>query len=165
MRVAVDGWGRLILEAAEPDVGAGWTDSGERHERQELKHRGVGETRPIPIPPRLVKLLRTYVNDFGTGTGGRLFRSINGRPIQSSTYRKVLLDSREFAYAPVERDGARLRRAYDFRHSGIVLRLNAGVPVKQVAAWAGTVFRFYSAPTRTRLKELTVIGTTELTTR
>lgn len=131
------GWGRLVLEAAEPDVGADWTDSGERHERQELKHRGVGETRPVPIPPRLVGLLRDHIRRFGVGSDGRLFRTLNGNPIQSSTYRNVWLAARDLAYGPVERGSLRLRRSYDLRHSGIVLRLYAGIPPKQVAMWAG----------------------------
>ncbi|GAB3645989.1 tyrosine-type recombinase/integrase [Glycomyces tarimensis] len=132
-----EGWGKLVLEAAEPDVGKDWTDSGERHEIQELKHRGVGETRPVPIPPRLVELLRHHIDSYGVGPDGRLFRSVNRNPIQSSTYLNVMRHARQFAYGPTERASAHLKRPYDLRHSGIVLRLYAGVPVKQVALWAG----------------------------
>jgi hypothetical protein len=40
----------------------------------------------VPIPPELVSLLREHLETFGTGPGGRLFRSENGNPIQPSTY-------------------------------------------------------------------------------
>lgn len=39
--------------------------------------------------------------------------------------------------SPVERSELRFKRVYDLRHSGIVFRLYAGVPTKQVALWPG----------------------------
>jgi hypothetical protein len=48
------GWGELILDEATPDTGGRWTDSGERRDTRQLKHRGrpfdscrhPGRTRP-----------------------------------------------------------------------------------------------------------------------
>jgi integrase len=82
-------------------------------------------------------LLREHIRQFGTGCGGRLFRSENGNPIQPSTYWRVWQKAREMALTPAQRESPLMRRPYDLRHSGITWRLNSGVPATEVAAWAG----------------------------
>ena len=36
----------------------------------ELKHRAEGETRPNPVQPELVTMLRNHFKEYGTGPGG-----------------------------------------------------------------------------------------------
>ena len=73
------GWGLLLLSGNAPRVGSQWTDSGMPHDRRHLKHRARKTTRPVPIPPELVELLRNHLERFGTTPDGRLFRGARGR--------------------------------------------------------------------------------------
>jgi hypothetical protein len=65
----VDGHGRPAAPGRE------WTDDGASREARRLKHRAVSETRSIPIPPTLVRIFRAQIERYGTGPGGRLFRT------------------------------------------------------------------------------------------
>lgn len=55
------GWGRLYAEGTRSAAGKGWTDSGEVHDDRGLKHRSRKDTRPVPIPPTGVALLRRHI--------------------------------------------------------------------------------------------------------
>ena len=80
-----EGWGTLVLEGAAPDVGKAWTDTGTCHDIRGLKRRSAKATRPIPIPPRLVAVLKEHIARFGTAADGRLFRTATGNRISSET--------------------------------------------------------------------------------
>jgi integrase len=67
------GWGELHLETAEPHAGKEWTDSGENRDRRQLKQRPRGEVRTVPCPPELTALLHAHIDEFGTGSDGRIF--------------------------------------------------------------------------------------------
>jgi integrase len=84
-----------------------------------------------------VRLIREHVDAFGAGPDGRIFRSVNGKPISPSTYNRVWNRAREIGLTPEQLGSVLLKRPYDLRHSGITVRLYAGVPPKQVAQWAG----------------------------
>lgn len=43
-----------------------WADSASAHEERGLKHRAPTETRPVRIPPELVRMLRDHIETFGT---------------------------------------------------------------------------------------------------
>jgi hypothetical protein len=43
-----------------------------------LKRRADNETRAIPIPPELVRLLRAHIKKYGTTTDGRIFQTVRG---------------------------------------------------------------------------------------
>ena len=141
--------GRLIFSESSPAAGREFTDDGRVHEDRGLKGRdrqarahnraarARRATRNVPIPPELVTLLREHLETFGTGPGGRLFRSENGNPIQPSTYWRAWQKTRDLALTPAQLATPLLRRPYDLRHSGITWRLNSGVPATEVAAWAG----------------------------
>jgi integrase len=85
------GWGELILTNSEPRSGTWWTDSGSARQRRELKHRPRGETRPVPIHPELVALLRGHLKKYQPGPDGRIFTgpaaesSMTGPTSRSST--------------------------------------------------------------------------------
>jgi integrase len=74
------GWGRLILDQTRPRVGSSWTDDGTPHDKRGLKHRAVNATRPIPIPPELVALLREPIDAYGTAPDGRPLRTLPEQP-------------------------------------------------------------------------------------
>jgi hypothetical protein len=65
------GWGRIDLAASASRARRGWTDHGTAGQERGLKHRAAHETRTIPIPPDLVKLLRAHIRRYGTTPGGR----------------------------------------------------------------------------------------------
>jgi integrase len=144
-----EGWGRLIFADASPAAGRDFTDDGRVHEDRGLKGRdrqarartrsarARRATRNVPIPPELVTLLREHIVQFGTGPGGRLFRSTNGNLIQPSTYWRVWQKARAMALTPEQLATPLMRRPYALRHSGVTWRLNSGVPATEVAAWAG----------------------------
>jgi integrase len=131
------GWGRLTVQESRPEAGKRWTDSGEAHDRRGLKHRPEADTRPVPIPPELVGLLRWHLDTFGTAPDGRLFRSRTNGVVGSSSYTKIWREARLAALSPAEAASILARRPYDLRHGGVSLWLNAGVPAPEVAARAG----------------------------
>jgi integrase len=46
-------------------------DDGTARQERGLKHRADNETRTIPIPPELVRLLRAHIKKYGTTPDGR----------------------------------------------------------------------------------------------
>lgn len=64
------GWGSLILEKSRPTVGKRWTGTGEVHDNRGLKNRPANETRVVPIPPPLVRILLAHIEEFGTAKDG-----------------------------------------------------------------------------------------------
>lgn len=132
-----EGWGLLVLTDSRPRVGSTWTDDGETHDSRHLKHRARDTTRPVPIPPELVDLLRQHLDRFGTKDDGRLFAGARGGLLSESVYGPVWQAARESAFTAVQRRSPLAARPYDLRHSGVTLALNAGVPAPEVARRAG----------------------------
>lgn len=132
-----DGWGELLIEFSTPTAGAPWTNSGQRREERQLKHRASGDTRSVPCPPELAALLRSHLAQFGTTTGGLLFGGIRGGQLSESTYCRVWRKARTSALTPEEAGSPLAARPYDLRHAAVSTWLNAGVPSTQVAEWAG----------------------------
>jgi integrase len=125
---------------AGPDwSGAGkqWTDSGEVHDDRGLKHRADKETRPVPIPPQLVRILRRHIETHGVATDGRLFRTSHGRPFSASAINGVWNQARLLAFTPTQALSPLARTPYDLRHAAVSLWLNAGVSAPEVAERAG----------------------------
>ena len=141
------GWGHLTFADASPAAGKAFTDDGRVHEHRGLKGRNKGRpnttsrgrrpTRRVPIPPELVILLCEHLKRFGVGRDGRLFRSENGNPLQSSTWWRVWQKVRALSLTPAQAASPLLQRPHDLRHPGVTWRLNSGVPPTEVAAWAG----------------------------
>lgn len=133
------GWGHLELTGSTPRAGKLWTNDGDARESRELKRRSVSTVRPVPIPPRLVGLVRRHLEVYGTGAAGRLFRSGQDGPLQESTYRQVWAKARSLALENQSRLEASpmARRPYDLRHAAASLWLNAGVPATEVARRLG----------------------------
>jgi integrase len=131
------GWGELLLSGSAPIAGAAWTDSGNRRDRRQLKHRGKGEVRSVPCPPPLTALLHAHLEQFGTAADGRLFRSLTGGDVAESTIARVWDKARKAVLTEQEYASVLGKRPYDLRHACVSTWLAAGVPSTQVAEWAG----------------------------
>ncbi|MBC6457750.1 tyrosine-type recombinase/integrase [Actinomadura sp. HBU206391] len=131
------GWGHLLLTGNAPRVGSEWSDTGSSHEERQLKHRARKITRPVPIPPELVQLLRKHLSRFGTTPDGHLFRGERGGPLSESVYGRAWQKARHKTFSASQAASPLAARPYDLRHSGVTLGLNAGVPAPEVARRAG----------------------------
>ncbi|MET7288189.1 site-specific integrase [Streptomyces sp. NPDC005573] len=132
-----EGWGLLRLRKTRPTVGTRWTGTGEVHDRRGLKNRAVEETRPVPIPPVLVAILRDHLAEFGTAEDGRVFRNERGGVLGSTAYWRVWDEARALALTPEQLESPLAKRPYDLRHAALSTWLNAGVDPTEVAERAG----------------------------
>ncbi|NGO69340.1 tyrosine-type recombinase/integrase [Streptomyces boncukensis] len=143
-----DCWGILVLRGGTVRPGRNWTDDGRAHEDRSLKWRAEEDSRPIPIPPALVRLLRAHISEHGVAPDGRLFRTSRGGLVQESGYGEVWAKAREKALAPEEAASPLARRPYDLRHAGISFWLSSNVDPAEVARRAGhslnVLFRVYA---------------------
>ena len=137
LHLPAKGWGRIDLAASASRAGRAWTDHGTARQERGLKHRAACETRAIPIPPDLVKLLRAHIRRSGTTPDGRIFQTARGGIIQDSAYSAVWAEARKKALTPVQCRSLLGRRPYDLRHAAVSLWLNSGVPATEVARRAG----------------------------
>lgn len=133
----VDGWGWFTLDTAAPEIDGQWTDTGHRRVDRHLKHRAVGDTRRVPVPPELVALLRRHLTEHGVAKDGLLFRGEAGAQPSSATYRRIWDRARRRALTPAQYQSQLARRPYDLRHAAVSTWLSSGVPAAQVADWAG----------------------------
>ena len=133
-----EGWGDLNLDKAAPEVGAEWTDSGERSEERGLKHRQEDDGRLVPCCPDLTDILWRHIDKYGTSADGRLFPGVrnNGR-LGSSVYGRVWAKTRAGVFVPEVVESPLAKRPYDLRHACVSTWLVAGVEPTRVAAWAG----------------------------
>ena len=143
---AIDEWGELSFSTAAPEIAKQWNDTRVRREARGLKGRTEGESRNVPVHPRLAQILREYIASPNPTRkspapplkpGDRLFNGDRGGYIADVTYRRALTDAREDALKPHEVTSLVGKTPYDFRHTCLTNWLNAGVPSAQVALWAG----------------------------
>jgi integrase len=130
-------WGELHLRAATPDAGKRWTDEGTGRDSRGLKHRAEGESRRVPCPPPLTRLLRQHLALITGEPAQYLFRGVQGRPLSTITYRRAWDRARRSALTEHEYQSLLARRPYDLRHACLSTWLNGGVAATQVAEWAG----------------------------
>ncbi|MEU9185392.1 site-specific integrase [Streptomyces sp. NPDC048484] len=147
-KLPVEGWGELVLTQSRPEVGSGWTDDGRSFEERGLKRRARKATRPVPIPPALVAMLRAHLDEFGTAEDGRLFRAARGGRVRSTEYTKLWQGARTAALTAEEAATPLADVPYALRHSGVSLWIKAGVDPVEVARRAGhspaVLWRFYA---------------------
>lgn len=132
-----EGWGRLMLAGARPQVGSAWTDDGKPYEERQLKHRARRAIRPVPIPPVLVALLRDHLAAFGVPADGRLFSAVRGGPIRSQEYGAVWKEARRKALSPAQVASPLAHIPYDLRHACVSFWLRSGVSLAETARRAG----------------------------
>ncbi|MEU2435218.1 hypothetical protein ABZ595_03280 [Streptomyces rubradiris] len=138
----------MLLSTSTPRVGFGWTDTGESFGTRGLKKRARKATRPVPIPPVLVRLVREHIKEFGTAEDGRLFRAAQGGGLLSKEHGELWKAAR-FAVLPESEAASPLADVpYSLRHAGVSLWLESGVSPAEVARRAGhsiaVLFRFYA---------------------
>ncbi|GHG82708.1 tyrosine-type recombinase/integrase [Streptomyces griseocarneus] len=142
------GWGLLTLRGGVVLAGKEWTDDGTAHEVHPLKKRALKETRPVPIPPVFVTMIREHIDRYGTAPDGRLFRSGAGLYVQSAAYGKTWTKARGMALTEEEQSSLVAKRPYDLRHAGISFWLHSGVDPAECARRAGqsieVMFRVYA---------------------
>lgn len=143
-----EGWGEVLLSTSTPRVGSGWTDTGESFDTRGLKKRARKATRPVPIPPVLVRMIRDHIKAFGTAEDGRLFRAVRGGHLLSKEYGEVWKAARLAALSEPEAASPLADVPYSLRHAGVSLWLESGVSPAEVARRAGhsiaVLFRFYA---------------------
>ncbi|GGL19203.1 integrase [Sphaerisporangium melleum] len=132
-----EGWGLLTLETARPFANKRYTDSGAAHDDRGLKHRADKDTRPVPIPPALVKILREHIADFGVAGDGRLFATSKGGLYTNSAISRVWKSARKQAFTPEQVVSSLAATPYDLRHAAVSLWLASGVAPTEVAKRAG----------------------------
>ncbi|MFI6287667.1 tyrosine-type recombinase/integrase [Streptomyces sp. NPDC051018] len=131
------GWGEFLVHEAQPEVGSQWTDTGEVHEERDLKGRGEGDTRVVPLHPSLVAILRETIEKYGLKPDDLLFPGEKGGMLAGSVFRRVWAKAREEILTKHELKTPTGRRVYDLRHTCLTTWLNSGIPPAQVAEWAG----------------------------
>ncbi|MER5909704.1 site-specific integrase [Streptomyces sp. NPDC001982] len=145
---AAEEWGELLLEESRPEVGSGWTNDGASYETRGLKRRARKATRPVPIPPVLVRLLRAHRARYGTAPDGRLFRAAEGGRIRSTEYCDLWDVARAAVLSEQEQGTPLAKVPYSLRHAGVSLWIKSGVDPVEVARRAGhsiaVLFRFYA---------------------
>lgn len=142
------GWGVLTLRQGAVRAGKGWTNDGRAHEDRHLKARAVKDSRPVPIPPHFVRLLREHIASQGTAPDGRLFRTSRGGLLQETGYGEVWAKARHDVLSEDEAASPLVRRPYDLRHAGVSFWLSSGVDPMECARRAGhtiaVLFRVYA---------------------
>jgi integrase len=110
------GWGSIAVTEADID----WDESGDPK---------TGD-RVVPIPPRLVELLREWIAEHRLADEDLLFRTRCGNRPSESNWSRAL--KRACAKA-----GQPRTRVYDFRHAAATMMIRAGVPLAEAARRLG----------------------------
>ncbi|KOG74991.1 MULTISPECIES: tyrosine-type recombinase/integrase [Streptomyces] len=147
-RLPATGWGLLNLKGGVVTAGKEWTNDGSSYEIHSLKRRAAKATRPVPIPPSFVAVLRGHIERFGVAPDGRLFRNQAGNYVDISAYNVTWRRARETTLTLGEQAQELARRPYDLRHAGISFWLASGVDPAECARRAGqsiqVLFRYYA---------------------
>ncbi|MEH0421142.1 tyrosine-type recombinase/integrase [Streptomyces sp. B21-083] len=142
------GWGMLNLSGGVVTSGKEWTNSGSVHEVHSLKRRAATATRPVPIPPQFVRMLRAHIERFGVAPDGRLFRNQAGNYVDAAAYGTTWARARKYVLTRTELTSKLAKRPYDLRHAGISFWLYSGVDPAECARRAGqsieVLFRYYA---------------------
>ncbi|WP_274916817.1 tyrosine-type recombinase/integrase [Streptomyces sp. WZ-12] len=143
-----DGWGVLLLSGSASRVGAAWTDDGKSYEERGLKRRARSSVRDVPIPPKLVKMLRAHIDRYGTAPNGRLFRAAQGGVVLSKEYTDLWQEARKVALTAEQIAQHFAEVPYAGRKAGISLWITSGVAPTEVARRAGhsvaVLYKFYA---------------------
>ncbi|MFZ3594630.1 tyrosine-type recombinase/integrase [Streptomyces sp. BH104] len=155
---AEDQWCDVLFHTAQPEVGKNWTDDGRIHEKRGLKGRADDDTRMVPGPPALTRILREHIKAEGLKPGDRLFQGEFGGILAGSVARRAWGTARRAELTERENESPMGRRIYDIRHTRLTKWLNDGIPPAQVAYWAGNsvpvLLAFYAGCIEGQLPDL-----------
>jgi integrase len=116
LQLPSSGWGTIAVTEADID----WDEPGEPK---------TGN-RTTPMPPRLVSMLRTWIEERGLGPDDLLFRTREGNRPSQSNWSRALKRACEMAGHP------RIR-VYDFRHANATLMIKGEGPARRSRPQAG----------------------------
>jgi integrase len=139
-RLPEGGWGELRVRKSAAEAGRKYT--GTDHARQEngLKWREADVTRPVPLPPVLVALLRDWRTE-GARPDDLVCPAPRGGPASATTIQRVWKAARNAVLGTTSEDCGVdpncLHRPYSLRHSAASLWLGLGVPAEDVAERLG----------------------------
>jgi integrase len=129
------GWGGSCWPPPPPTPGgAGPTTAPPA--RNAASSTADNETRTIPIPPELVKLLRAHIKKYGTSPDGRVFQTTRGGIIQDSAYSAVWAEARKMVVTEAQFPSARPPSLRPAARGGVAVA-ELGVPATEVARRAG----------------------------
>ncbi|GGX05388.1 tyrosine-type recombinase/integrase [Streptomyces noursei] len=142
------GWGVLLLSGSASRVGAAWTDDGKSYEERGLKRRARSSVRDVPIPPKLVEMLRAHIKRYGVAADGRLFRASQGGVVLSKEYSELWQAARKVALSEAQVMHHFAEAPYTGRKAGISFWIASGVDPVEVARRAGhsvaVLYKFYA---------------------
>lgn len=130
-------WGQLELGASAPYAGKAWTDDGEAFDERHLKARSINAVRTVPIPPKLVAILRRHIAENKLRPTDRLFSAIEGGHVSPAEYGKIWREARSATLSGKQAATPLAKRVYDLRHGNASLLLNAGVTPTEAARRLG----------------------------
>ncbi|MFF0479343.1 hypothetical protein [Streptomyces sp. NPDC004284] len=96
------GWGTLNLSGGVVTAGKEWTDDDAVHEVHSLKRRAATATRPVPIPPQFVRILRAHIERLGVAPDGGLFRNQAGTYVDPAAYGMTWARARTYVLTRME---------------------------------------------------------------
>ncbi|WP_331445127.1 site-specific integrase [Streptomyces xanthochromogenes] len=131
-----DAWGEVLVSQSQPEVGAGWTNSGKSHDERGLKHRARNAVRAVPVPPVFVRMVRAHIAR-GIAPDGRLFSAVGGGRLTSNEYCAAWEAAREAVLTPAEVKSEMANVPYCLRHAAVSLWIKQGVDPVEVAYRAG----------------------------
>jgi hypothetical protein len=107
---APDEWGELSFSNAAPEIAKQWNDTRVRREARRLKRRAEGESRNVPVHPRLARILRDYIASPNPtrktpapplNPDDRLFNGDRGGYIADVTYRRARTTTTSGGFGPL----------------------------------------------------------------
>lgn len=138
----------MLVSESHPEVGGGWTDSGESHDECGLKHRARKDVRAVPVSPVYVRMVRAHIARFGVGPDGRLFRAVRGGRLTSNEYSEIWSEARQVVLREQELRTAPAEVPYSLRHAADSLWIESGMDPVKAAYRAGhsraVLHRFYA---------------------
>jgi integrase len=134
------GWGMIVLEFGQSSPGQRYTPDGAVDQQVALKHAGERKTRPVPVPPTLVKLLRALLAAQDLAPDAWLFTAADSKPIPDRhLYEYWNLAKAEVFTDPADRLLLQNMRPYDLRHARAshLLAVGQHLPEAVIASWLG----------------------------
>jgi integrase len=113
-----------------PGEGWGWIEVTEADDGWDEPVEPKTGDRRVPIPPRLVRLLRKWIEEHSLSPDELLFRTRYGNRPSESNWSRAMGRACRLA-------GHRRIRVYDVRHAAATAWLRAGVPLGDVATRLG----------------------------
>ena len=91
----------------------------------------------MPIPPKLVAILRKHIADNELRPTNRLFSATEGGHVSPAEYGKIWREARSATLSGKQAASPLAKRVYDLRHGSASLLLNAGVTPTEAARRLG----------------------------